>query len=157
MSAKSLILVFCIVFLGAASIPAAQKPVKPSGQDKCPVCGMFVSKYPEWYSEIIFKDGSHALFDGSKDMFRYYLDIKKYNPAKNVNDIDSLYVMEYYSVKLIDARTAYYVVGSDIMGPMGKELVPFATEEDASVFTKDHKGRIIRFKDVTEAVLKQTD
>ena len=118
---------------------------------------MFVSKYPEWYSEIIFKDGSHLYFDGSKDMFKYYLDVRKYNPSKTLNDVDSLYVTEYYSVSLIDARTAYYVIGSDIMGPMGRELVPFSTKEDATAFTKDHKGRIIRFKDVTAAILKGLD
>ncbi|HET6515683.1 MAG TPA: nitrous oxide reductase accessory protein NosL [Thermodesulfovibrionales bacterium] len=157
MSSKFLISILCLIVFAAEPLAAAQKPGKPSSQDKCPVCGMFVSKYPEWYSEIIFKDGSHFYFDGSKDMFKYYLDVRKYNPSKTLNDVDSLYVTEYYSVLLIDARTAYYVIGSDIMGPMGRELVPFSTKEDADAFVKDHKGRTIRFKDVTAAILKGLD
>lgn len=157
MSYKFLTVLLCFVFFCATPVAAAQKPVNPSAQDKCPVCGMFVSKYPEWYSEIIFRDGSRVFFDGSKDMFKYSLNVKKYSPSRTSNDIDSLYVMEYYSVSLIDARSAYYVIGSDVMGPMGKELVPFSTKEDAAAFTKDHKGRIIRFKDITEAVLKEVD
>jgi copper chaperone NosL len=157
MSLRSSILLFCLVLFCAPPATAAQKPVKPSPQDKCPVCGMFVSQYPEWYSEIIFKDGSHVFFDGSKDMFRYYLDIKKYSPSKTIDDIDSLYVTEYYGVKPIDGRTAYYVIGSDIMGPMGRELVPLATKEDAEAFTHDHTGRIIRFKDVTRTILKEVE
>ncbi len=115
---------------------------------------MFVAGYPEMLSEIIFKDGTHAIFDGPKDMFRYYLNMKKYNPAKKINDIDSIYVHEYYNVTFIDGRKAYYVVGSDVYGPMGRELIPFLKETDASAFTKDHKGKILRFGDVTEAVVK---
>jgi len=40
---------------------------------------------------------------------------------------------------------------------MGRELVPFSTKEDADAFVKDHKGRTIRFKDVTAAILKGLD
>ena len=53
------------------------EPGKPSRQDKCPVCGMFVYKYPDWVSEIIFKDGKTVFFDGPKDMFKYYLNLNK--------------------------------------------------------------------------------
>jgi len=59
-----------------------RKPVKPTQKDKCPVLWMFVAKYPDFLSEIIFKDGSYAVFDGTKDMFKYYLNIKKYNASK---------------------------------------------------------------------------
>ena len=40
----------------------------------------------------------------------------------------------------IDGRSAHYVVGSDVTGPMGKELIPFATREAALEFSKDHGG-----------------
>ncbi len=115
---------------------------------------MFVAKYPDMLAEIIFRDGTYAVFDGPKDMFRYYLNMKKYNPSKSINDIDSIYVHEYYDLTFIDGRKAYYVVGSDVNGPMGRELIPFLKEADGSAFRKDHKGRILRFGDVTEAVLK---
>ena len=69
--------------------------VKPSPKDKCPVCGMFVAKYPDFVAEIVFKDGSYAVFDGAKDMFKYYLDLKRFNPAKKPADIRSIYVTDY--------------------------------------------------------------
>ena len=50
-----------------------RKPIKISARDKCPVCGMFVAKYPDWAAQIIFKDGSYAVFDGPKDMFNIFL------------------------------------------------------------------------------------
>lgn len=57
---------------------------------------------------------------------------------------------EYYGLTRVDARTAFYLVGSDVLGPMGHELVPLASREEAEEFLADHKGRLIlRFDDVT--------
>ncbi len=149
-----LVTIICLVVLVSSPAAAERKPVTPAKNDKCPVCGMFVGMYPDIIAEIIFKDGTYAAFDGCKDMFRYYLNMKKYNPSKNINDIDSIYVHEYYDLTFVDGRMAYYVAGSDVYGPMGRELIPFRTEEDASAFKYDHKGKILRFGDVTEAVVK---
>ncbi len=135
-----------------------KKPVKPSPKDKCPVCGMFVAKYPDWLAEIIFKDGTYAVFDGAKDMFKYYLNLKKYNPSKRIEDIDSIYVKDYYNLIFMDGSKAYYVVGSDVFGPMGKELIPLEKEAEAKEFLKDHKGKsILRFKEITLEVIKNLD
>ncbi|MDH4231903.1 MAG: nitrous oxide reductase accessory protein NosL [Nitrospirota bacterium] len=145
------IMLFSVPFSGAAD----KKPVQVMPSDKCPVCGMFVAKYKSWLAEIIFTDGSYAAFDGPKDMFRYYLNLKKYNPAKAIADVGSLYVTEYYSIEMIDAQKAYFVQGSDVYGPMGVELVPLASESAAKEFLNDHKGRkILRFKEITEEHLK---
>jgi nitrous oxide reductase accessory protein NosL len=135
----------------AVTATAAEKgPVKPSAEEKCPVCGMFVAKYPDWVGEIIFNDGSVAFSDGAKDLFKYYFNLKKYNPKKTTADIDAIYVTEYYNMKLINAYNALYVIGSDVYGPMGRELIPFETREDAEVFMKDHKGeRILKFKEIS--------
>ena len=135
-----------------------KKPVKPTSKDKCPVCGMFVAKYPDFLAEIIFKDGSYAVFDGTKDMFKYYFDLKKYNPKKRLEDIDSVYVTDYYNLALIDGYRAFYVTGSDVYGPMGKELIPLEKEADAKEFMKDHKGQsILKFKDITYEIIKGLD
>jgi len=135
-----------------------KKPVKPTSKDKCPVCGMFVAKYPDFLAEIIFKDGSYAVFDGTKDMFKYYFDLKKYNPKKRLEDIDSVYVTDYYNLALIDGYRAFYVTGSDVYGPMGKELIPLEKEADAKEFMKDHKGQsFLKFSDITYEIIKGLD
>jgi len=135
-----------------------RKPTKPTAKDKCPVCGMFVAKYPDFLAEILFKDGSSAFFDGTKDMFKYYLNLKKYQPSKKISDIDSIYVTDYYHLTLIDGVSAYYVLGSDIYGPMGRELIPFEKEADAKEFMKDHQGKsVLRLKEINEKVIKSLD
>ncbi len=137
---------------------ADQKFVKPTPKDKCPVCGMFVAKYPDFVAEVIFKDGAYAVFDGTKDMFKYYFNLKKYAPAKQIEDIASIYVTDYYSLEPIDGTMAWYVAGSDVFGPMGKELIPFARETDARGFMKDHKGKsLLRFKDVHFELIRGLD
>ena len=58
----------------------------------------------------------------------------------------------------VDGRTAFYVLGSDVYGPMGKELIPFAGEVEAREFLKDHGARrVLRFNEITPAVLKELD
>lgn len=133
-----------------ASTASQRKPTRPSGTDKCAVCGMFVAKYPNWIAEVIHKDGSVVFFDGPKDLFTYYFNIKKYNPQNSREEIAALYVTSYYNGTFIDAATAFYVLGSDINGPMGRELIPFASEAEAREFMKDHKGeKIFAFKELT--------
>ncbi len=119
-----------LLFLWLASlVAAAEKGMpKPTAKDKCPVCGMFIFKYPDWTSAVIFKDGSRAFFDGPKDMFKYLLDLKRYNPSKKTEDIDAIWVLDYYAVSPINARNAWYVLGSDVFGPMGRELIPLEKE-----------------------------
>jgi nitrous oxide reductase accessory protein NosL len=155
---KSITGLLIIILFASVAFAGEKKPVKLSPKDKCPVCGMFVTKYPDWVAEIVFRDGSYAFFDGAKDMFKYYFNMAKYNPSKNQSDIDSIYATDYYNLTLIDGYKAYYVVGSDVYGPMGKEPIPFEKEEDAKEFMKDHKGKkILRFKDITPEVLHTLD
>ena len=97
-------------------------------------------------------------FDGAKDFFKFYFDIKKYSPEKSQKDIAAIYVTEYYEMKLIKAEDAFFVIGSDVYGPMGHELIPFASKADAELFKKDHGGtRILEFKGIKPAVIKKLD
>jgi copper chaperone NosL len=138
-----------------AEVPAV---AKPSSKDKCPVCGMFVAKYPDWVATLMFKDGTLRYFDGPKDLFKFLLDLKQYAPGKGQSDVDRFFVNDYYAVRQIDGREAFYVLGSDVYGPMGKELIPFEKETEAREFLKDHQGkRILRYQEITAAVLQGLD
>jgi len=113
---------------------------------------MFVEKYRSWTATVVFQDGSQLFFDGPKDMFRFLLDPAKY--SRDASTISRAFVTDYYTTKLIDAREATFVVGSDVLGPMGHELVPLRTAEEAETFVKDHGGTgRFAFDEVTEDVL----
>jgi nitrous oxide reductase accessory protein NosL len=150
--------VLAVSLVASAAMAGEKKPVRPKADDKCPVCGMFVAKYPDFLAQIIFKDGSYALFDGTKDMAKYYFNLAKYNPSKKVSDIDSIYVTDYYQLELTDGMSALYVVGSDVYGPMGKELIPIAKKDDAEEFMLDHGGdSLLQWKEITPDILKPLD
>jgi len=150
-----------IVLLGGMMFTACAAdiyPRKPGPSDKCPVCGMFVTKFPDFSAQFQFKDGSVLHFDGAKDLFKYMQATSRYTPGKSSMNISAVFVNSYYGLKPINGLTAWYVAGSDVYGPMGKELVPFARESEAQEFKKDHKGKVIlRFKEITPAVIKELD
>jgi len=81
---KKLLLCVSIFVLLVSSASAGQKnPVAPAPKDKLLGLRHVRIKYTDFLAQIIFKDSSYALFDGTKDMFKYYLNIKAYNPSKN--------------------------------------------------------------------------
>ena len=144
-------------FAGAVEAVEEGAP-KPAARDKCPVCGMFVAKYPDWTMLVRFKDGSHVFFEGTKDMFKYLFDMKRYDPSRKVEDVQAVLVKDYYRLSFMDARKAWYIIGSDVYGPMGRELIPLEKESDAKEFMNDHKGKkILKYADITREVIKTLD
>jgi copper chaperone NosL len=140
----SILLALLIICAASRSPALGAEPAGPGPKDRCAVCGMFVAGYANWIATIVFKDGSQVFFDGPKDMFVYFFDLEKYAPAKTDADLQGLYVTEYYSTRLVDARKVYFVIGSDVMGPMGQELIPVADLAQARTFFRDHHGKKIR-------------
>lgn len=130
----------------------------PGDRDVCPVCGMFVAKYPYWIASLRFRDGHVEHFDGAKDLWKYLLDVPRWAPGRKAEDIEAVGVTSYYENDRIAAKPAWYVIGSDVYGPMGHELVPHATEADAKEFLTDHRGRrILRATDISLALLVALD
>lgn len=151
------ILAACLMSLASVLWAGPKQPQMAKGpvpKGNCAVCGMYVANFPDWAAVVTFKDGGQAWFDGPKDLFNYLLDLKRYAAKRNAADITSIQVKDYYGLKPIDGRTAFYVIGGDVMGPMGKELVPFSSEAGARDFLKDHRGqRVLTFKEITSATL----
>jgi nitrous oxide reductase accessory protein NosL len=123
--------------------------IEVTKKDKCPVCGMFLYKYPRWVSRIEYND-KNVSFDGIKDMMKYYFEHK--------HNIKVILVQEYYSQKTMNAKDAYFVLGSDIYGPMGNELIAFRDEKSAIRFSLDHRGqKIVRFNEITSDEVYKLD
>lgn len=152
-------LVALFLLLVPAAVPAGELVLPPPKPDSvCPVCGMFVAKFPEWIGYVVYKDGHAHYFDGAKDLFKFLAAPKAYVPGHRAEDVATVAVTDYYAVEPIAARDAWYVVGSDVLGPMGHELVALATEAEAKDFLRDHKGKaILRFDQVTPEWLSRLD
>jgi nitrous oxide reductase accessory protein NosL len=158
LAAAAIILALAAGLAGQAAPDLSRPPAKPDRDQKCPVCGMFVAEYPDFLAAAVFKDGAIVYFDGCKDMFRFLLDTGAYAPGRGRGEIARVWVTDYYSLAWTDAARAFFVKGSDVLGPMGRELIPFGKEEEAREFLKDHKGQALyRFDQVTAEVVKDID
>lgn len=127
---------------------------EPGEQERCPVCRMYVSQAPHWLAAAVMRSGRTLYFDGPKDLFRFVFDGEKYLPGKTDLAVEALYVTDYYTLALVRADGVSFVIGSDVYGPMGYELVPIGGREQADVFLKDHKGkRILSFSEITPEII----
>jgi copper chaperone NosL len=56
---------------------------------------------------------------------------------------------------LIDAKDAFYVVGTQLKGAMGVVLASFSSQQAAQKLAADQGGRVLRFSEIDQAVLQQ--
>jgi len=144
----------CLIACLLTADPLLAAPGKDiSPQERCPVCGMFVAKYPDWITQVRLANGTAKFFDGVKDMMAFLL-----NPASfgaTGQTAKEIWVKDYYTLAWLDGRAAWYVIGSDVYGPMGHEFIPFDSAAAAESFRKDHKGtKVIRFDEITEPLVQ---
>ncbi|HIP46385.1 MAG TPA: hypothetical protein EYG95_02365 [Campylobacterales bacterium] len=140
------------LFLTSKEKITTTKPLFVPEKSRCPVCGMFTAKYPKWVAIIEIKDGKKYYFDGVKDMMKFYFDPVQFHHKKE--PLAKILVSDYYTLDGIDAKEAHYVIGSNIYGPMGEELIPFKTKADAKNFLLEHHGKkILSFDMIQEKFL----
>lgn len=149
-----------LAVLTVVAVAADVRPRRPGERAACPVCGMFVAPHPAWTAQIVFTDGSAVFFDGCKDLFKFLTDRERYatrdRPAGAV--IAAVFVTGYYDQQPISGGEALYVVGSDVLGPMGAELIPLANRDEAEEFMRDHRGtRVLRFDEINTTVVSTLD
>jgi len=134
---------------------STNKTINVPKDSKCPVCGMFVTKYPKWVATIKLKEKLHY-FDGVKDMMKFY--IFDVDFPYNRKEIESISVTDFYTLKEINAKEAFYVIGSNIFGPMGDELIPFIDQKSADNFMHEHKGKkVLNFTDISSTLVMGLD
>lgn len=150
------------VYLWYSSNNNDELSLKVGEKERCPVCAMFVAKYPRWVAQIFYKKDNtehHFSFDGVKDMMKFYFNPLLWN-SKGVKkeQFTKILVTDYYSTNAIQAKDAFFVTGSDTFGPMGHELIPFKTYEEAKTFKRDHAGeKIVRFDEITSKGVYKLD
>ncbi len=142
-------------YVSNGSMKLAGKHIDVPTKAKCPVCGMFVSKYPKWAARMKHDDKNYY-FDGVKDMMKYYIfDGDFPYDRKNISEIT---VSDYYTLEEISAKEAFYVLDSDIFGPMGRELIPFKSKKSAKAFMDDHNGKaMVKFDEITDKMVMLLD
>jgi nitrous oxide reductase accessory protein NosL len=118
---------------------------------RCERCGMFTDANPRWTAGAIAAGGRDVHFDAPRCMFAWL-------QATSGIGAEGPWVTEYYSQRKRPAAFVWYVVGSDVVGPMGPDLVPVGDEAAAERFRVEHQGRqVLRYDAVDAAALARLD
>ncbi|MDD2881125.1 MAG: nitrous oxide reductase accessory protein NosL [Rhodoferax sp.] len=121
---------------------------------RCPVCGMFPARSPDWAAQIIFDNGDTQFFDSPLSLFLYLQDIGRYTRGRQVNEIAASYVKDVSSGGWISAHEAFYVSGSDAMGPMRAGNLPaFSSAAAALRFASARGGAILEARQISPHLL----
>jgi|GEM_PF-271915 len=132
---KLTIFLFCHFFLTVPLVMADDS----HRHESCKVCGMYIDKYIRTAAELVYKDGRKEYSCGVACMLRLVED------AGGPSAFESIKVRDWSSDKVIDAETAYYVVGSKVIPDMLPNYIAFETKEEAETFAAKEGGDVISF------------
>lgn len=137
--ARALALTLAIVLGACAEQGSAE------AQRRCDVCGMRIDSSSGWRAGGRSSSGE-LRFDTPKCLFRH---------LHREGGVRDPWVIEYYAQERRPARELFYVTGTDLEGPMGRDLVPVAGREAAERLMREHHGdRVLAFGEVTEAIVE---
>jgi len=149
-------------------------PVTMGQQDECDVCGMVIPNHPGPTTEIFYADqqpsghDNPARFDSTWEAFQYDFERQNRGWERQV-----MYVTDYSAVDydltedggdllisthpeaeaFADASDVTFVAGSTVIGAMGRDLIAFGEEGDASTFRDEHGGETYSLAEVTPEVV----
>lgn len=139
------------MLLAACGETARVTPAQEPGADTvCSLDGMSLQDFPGPKAQIHYDQGAPDFFCDVREMFSIFL-----RPEQQKRVV-ALYTQDMGQADWtqprghwIDARTAFYVVGSRKTGSMGPAIASFATERDAQTFAQKEGGKVLRFDQVT--------
>lgn len=133
-------------------LTANHPPVPFESGDECHLCGMAILGFPgPKGAAYAGRPASIVKFCSTRDLISWYLQ------PENRPNTHSIYVHDMARTDwqhpddrhLIDARRAWYVVGSRQGGAMGPTLASFAHKEDAKTFAKQQDGEVLSFNELS--------
>ena len=153
--------VFALFFLTACNSDEATKQINNSpaaieSGDECHLCGMVITEFPGPKGELFEGRQSHVRkFCSTRDLMSWYLQPENKPNSKEiyVHDMSRSDWNSPNDDHLINAREAWFVVGSAMKGAMGPTLASFAQKADAEAFVSSHGGQTLGFEGITMAIL----
>lgn len=130
-----------LVGLAALALFAACKK-----ESRCKHCGMRIDPASAWRTELVGADKSVTAFDTPRCALLSWRSGQ--TTATNVR------VQDYYERKWLDGTEVRFLVGGDVVGPMGPDLVPVQPDRATKFIQDHHADRALRLDEVTLEVLQ---
>jgi copper chaperone NosL len=141
------------LLLAACAQQATQStaPVEITRETACSLDGMTLADYPGPKAQIHYAgQTAPEYFCDLMEMFDITL------KPEQARKVLAIYVQNMGQTQWeepkghwIDAKSAYYVVGSKKMGSMGPTFGSFAKEDDAKQFANTNGGKVYKFGEIT--------
>lgn len=133
-------------------------PLALASHTSCSLDGMLLSDFPGPKGQV------HYVLDRQVDWFCDTVELLSALLApEQVRAVKGAWVQDMAQAvweqpqgHWIDARQAWYVLGSQRMGSMGPTAATFSTEGDAKAFSQAHGGQVQAFADIKSAMVDLT-
>lgn len=122
----------------------AESHLDISKYGSCKYCGMDRHKYSHSRMLVVYEDGS--------ELATCSIHCTAVELAVNIDkNVKKILVADYNTKKLIDAETAFWVIGGNIPGVMTKNAKwAFEKKEDAENFIRKNGGKIATFEEALQ-------
>ena len=148
--ALSLVLLLGLAACGEKSAPGLA-PVEIDRSTACDLDGMLLADYPGPKAQIHYANqAAPTFYCDTVEMFNMLLRPEQVRAVlgAHVHDMGQADWQQPQG-HWIDAKTAFYVLGSKRHGSMGPTIASFKQEADAKKFVTEYGGRVLRFDEFT--------
>lgn len=141
------------VLAACSQAPHKAHPLEPGDDTACALDGMVLKDFAGPKAQIHYTEGQPDFFCNLTELFNVV------RAPESRRAIAALFVQDmgkadwdHPQANWIDARTAFYVVGSRKPGSMGPTFGAFANAGAAEAFAAREGGKVLRFDEVTAAM-----
>jgi copper chaperone NosL len=138
-----------LILAGCHEQPHSPNPAEITPGTICALDGLRLNDYPGPKGQVHYSHGGIEFFSDTMEMLSIYLG------SEPRELIIAIYTQDMGKAdwnkpegNWIDARGAYYVMGSTLHGALGPTLAPFALEAEAQAFSARQGGTVLRFDQV---------
>jgi nitrous oxide reductase accessory protein NosL len=131
-------------FVLAVAASFAAVACQRDGRARCATCGMPIDPASPWRADLV-TDGAPVAFDTPRCALLAWRTGRVAARA--------LRVQEFYERAWRDAGELRFVAGSDVVGPMGADLVPVDPARTTKFLSDHHGARAYELSSVTSDVL----
>ncbi|CAB1082479.1 hypothetical protein D1AOALGA4SA_10096 [Olavius algarvensis Delta 1 endosymbiont] len=141
-----------LIFLFGMTNWAFAQPQTVESHKRCPLCNMYPARYPKFNCQIVFNDGSYEAFDSTIGLLVYLHFPDK--TGKTLKPVTGIYFKDYLKGGWLESDNTFFVIGSEIRGPMGIQFLPVDSNQAATDLKIQAQGKeIVHFNNVNRQYL----
>lgn len=150
-------LVLCVLLTACNQATPKVVALEPTSDTACELDGMILKDYPGPKAQIHYAEGKPEFFCDLMELFTMVLEPEQKRPmtAMFVQDMGKT-PWEHPAGNWIDAKSAFYVAESKKLGSMGPTFGSFSSMQDAEAFVKKEGGKILRFEQITQDMVRRS-